>query len=406
MPSLRFALALILCVLFFPLAHHESRADVSRHYIFAWTGDAAHKSNDFLAIIDGDPASPSYGSLAATLVTDQQTMLVHHTEYVMPASAKLFANDHEAGRTFIFDVRDALHPKIVTSFDDMGGYMHPHSYVRMPNGHILATFQRTHHGASHDMSMSSLTGGLVEIDDEGKLIRAVSNADPAFPNERMTPYSLVVQPEIDRVVSTNSSMEDADLYTETTFQVWRLSDLRLLKTVSFDPGREGYAQFDPEEPRVGPDGSIFVQTLACGVERISGADTDDPKSQLVWTFPGAFCGVPTIVGHFLIDSVPVTHGLIALDISNPAKPMEVGRLRVTEKVFIHWTSWDTKTLRLAVTGGDSRLYLVKLDQTTGALSIDDAFHDSDGKPGFNFANRQWPHGWTGTGMPHGVVFSR
>ena len=404
MPSVRFALALILCVLFFPLVHHESRADVSRHYIFAWTGDAAHKGNDFLAIIDGDPASPSYGSLAATLVTDQQTMQVHHTEYVMPASGMLFANDHDAGRTFIFDVRDALHPKIVTSFNDMSGYMHPHSYVRMPNGHILATFQRTHHGGSHDMS--SLTGGLVEIDDEGKLIRAVSNADPAFPNERMTPYSLVVLPEMDRVVSTNSSMEDADLYTETTFQVWRLSDLKLLKTVSLDPGREGYAQFDPEEPRVGPDGSIFVQTLACGVERITGADTDDPKSQLVWTFPGAFCGVPTIVGHFLIDSVPVTHGLIALDISNPAKPVEVARLRVTEKVFIHWTSWDAKTLRLAVTGGDSRLYLIKFDQTTGALSIDDAFHDSDGKPGFNFADRQWPHGWTGTGMPHGVVFSR
>ena len=406
MPSLRFALTLILCALFFPLVLvlHESRADAPGHYIFAWTGDAARKGNDFLAIIDGDPASPTYGKLETTLVTDQQTMQVHHTEYVMPASGMLFANDHRAGRTFIFDVRDAVHPKIVTSFNDMGGFMHPHSYVRMPNGHILATFQRTHLGGSHDMT--SLTGGLVEIDDEGKLIRAVSNADPAFANVRMTPYSLVIQPDIDRVVTTNSSMEDEDLYSETTFQVWRLSDLKLLKTVSFDPGSQGYAQFDPEEPRVGPDGSIFVQTYACGIERITGVDSDAPKSQLVWTFPGAFCGVPTIVGHFLVDTVPVTHGLIALDISNPAKPVEVARLRVTEKVFIHWTSWDAKTQRLAVTGGDPRLYLIKLDQNTGALSMDDAFHDSDGKPGFNFANRQWPHGWTGTGMPHGVVFSR
>ncbi len=256
----------------------------------------------------------------------------------------------------------------------------------------------------HDMS--SLTGGLVEIDDQGQLIRAVSNVDPVFPNTLMTPYSLVVLPAIDRVVTTSSSMEDDDIYSETTFQVWRLSDLKLLKTVELDPGREGYAQFEPEEPRVGPDGSIFVQTYACGIERITGIDTDNPKSQLVHTFPGAFCGVPTIVGHYLIDSVPVTHGLIALDISNPAAPVEVSRLRVTEKVFIHWTSWDAKTQRLAVTGGDPRLYLIKLDQETGALSMDEAFHDTDGKPGFNFANREWPHGWTGTGMPHGVVFSR
>jgi hypothetical protein len=68
-------------------------------------------------------------------------MRVHHTEYAMPASGMLFANDHDAGRTFIFDLRDPLHPKIVTSFTEMAGYMHPHSYLRLPNGHVLATFQ-------------------------------------------------------------------------------------------------------------------------------------------------------------------------------------------------------------------------------------------------------------------------
>jgi len=49
---------------------------------------------------------------------------------------------------------------------------------------------------------------------------------------------------------------------------------------------------------------------------------------------------------------------------------------------------------------------VKMDQSTGALTMDSAFHDASGKPGFDFANRKWPHGWTGTGQPHGVVFSR
>jgi hypothetical protein len=87
--------------------------------MFAWTGDAAGKGNDFLAVIDADPNSKSYGQLITTLTTDQQTMRVHHTEYVMPQSGMLFANDHNAGRTFIFDVRDPLDPKIETSFTDM-----------------------------------------------------------------------------------------------------------------------------------------------------------------------------------------------------------------------------------------------------------------------------------------------
>jgi hypothetical protein len=52
---------------------------------------------------------------------------VHHTEYTMPAGGILFANDHDAGRTFLFDLRDPLHPRIAGSFTDVDGYMHPHS---------------------------------------------------------------------------------------------------------------------------------------------------------------------------------------------------------------------------------------------------------------------------------------
>jgi len=52
------------------------------------------------------------------------------------------------------------------------------------------------------------------------------------------------------------------------------------------------------------------------------------------------------------------------------------------------------------------MYLLKLDEATGALSIDNAFRDTDGQPGLSFATREWPHGWTGEGKPHGAVFSR
>jgi hypothetical protein len=403
----RFVLALLLILGASVFVQSQQPATTSGHYLFAWTGDVAKKGNDFLAVIDADPASPTYGKLMTTLVTDQQTQQVHHTEYEMPASGMLFANDHLAGRTFIFDVRDPLHPKLVTSFTGMDGYAHPHSYVRLPNGHVLVTFQHAQHSGHHAMDGAmAVTGGLVEIDDTGKVIRSASSADPAFPDALLTPYSLVVLPEIDRVVSTNSSMHDDYVFNGVTFQVWRLSDLKLLKTAYFDPGENHYGQISPEEPRLGPDGSIFVQTLGCGIERITGVKEGEPTSQLVHTFPGSWCGVPTIIGHYLIQSVPITHGLIVLDIANPTKPVEVSRLKISDSFGPHWTGWDAKTGRVVVTGDEPRLYLLKFDTSTGALTIDEAFHDADGKPGFNFADRQWPHGWTGSGRPHGVVFSR
>ncbi len=413
---------LLLLVLSINRAMHsqEQQKAAPGHYLFAWTGDAANKragctancgaegperyGNDFLAVIDADPSSPEYGHLVTTVATDQQTMYAHHTEYTMPASGMLFANDHDAGRTFIFDVRNPGHPLSKTSFTDMAGYMHPHSFVRLPNGHVLATFQHAHHSDPEGHMGSS--GGLVEIDDEGKVIRASSNADPSFPDALLSPYGLVVLPEYDRVVSTNSSMHQDDIFRGVTYQLWRLSDLKLLKTEYFDVGESRYAHISPEEPRLGPDGSIFVQTLGCGIERITGVRTDQPKSQLVYVFPGNWCGVPTIVGHYLVESVPAMHGLIVLDITNGVKPVEVSRLQISETFKPHWTGWDRKTQRLVVTGREPRLFLVKLDQATGALTIDKSFHDADGKPGFNFADREWPHGWKGSGLPHGVVFSR
>jgi len=393
------SLALVFCAFCFS-ASAENSAPSSGHYLFAWTGDAEKKGNDFLAVIDADPASATYGQLVTTLATDQQTVRIHHTEYVMPASGMLFANDHDVGRTFIFDVNDPLHPRIVKSFTDMDGYMHPHSYVRLPNGHVLATFQHSHQG------ITAGAGGLVEIDDRGNVIRSASASDPAFADALLMPYGLVVLPDQDRVVTTNSSMHDEDLFSGVTYQLWRLSDLRLLKTARFDIGANGYAHIAPEEPRLAADGSILVQTLGCGMERITGVTGSQPSSKLVHTFPGNWCGVPTIVGHYFVESVPAIHGLIVMDIAKPDSPVEVSRLTLDPAFRTHWTGWDAKTHRLVVTGSAGRLFLVKLDESTGVATVDTAFHDASGKPGFDFANRDWPQGWKGTGQPHGVVFSR
>src|ERR1035438_887883 len=307
----------------------------------------------------------------------------------MPASGMLFANDHDAGRTFIFDVRDPLHPQIVTSFTDMDGYMHPHSYLRLPNGHVLVSFQHAH--ANMDKEQIGGSGGLVEIDDQGKVIRSASSADPAFPNALLEPYSLVVLPGIDRVVVTNSSMHEENVFSGVTYQVFRLSDLKLMKTAYLDMGENHYGHVSPEEPRLGPNGVVYVQTLGCGIERISNIDKDEPSAKLVYpfpgsfcgvprseeprlvhngvvyvqtlgcgierisnidkdepsaklvyTFPGSFCGVPTIVGHYLIQSVPLVHGVIALDIANGMKPVEASRLTIDNTFFSHWTGWDEK----------------------------------------------------------------
>ncbi|MEJ2258687.1 MAG: hypothetical protein P8X98_17195 [Woeseiaceae bacterium] len=404
---LRFLLpVIILGVMVTSLEGRARAADPVGHYVFVWVGDPERAGRNFIAVIDADPGSPDYGSLVTSVATDIKSVNAHHTEYEMPASGMLFANDHDANATAIVDLTNPLEPRQVASFTSLGGFSMPHSFARLPNGNVLATFQYEDEGGA--MSMGSTTGGLVEIDDRGKLVRSVSNADPAFAGEELLPYGLAVLPRIDRVIVTNSPMGDDFLLTSNTYQLFRLSDLTLLGTWRLDPGPRLNGHISPEEPRVGPDGAVYIHTLSCGVQRVTGMDSEKPRAQLVYQYPGSWCGVPTIAGRYMVQSVPDIHAFIVLDISNGEQPVEVSRLVMNEGFSPHWTGWDPISRRLVVTPGEKgqRMYLLLLDETTGALAIDENFRGQDGEVGFSFARQSWPHGWTGEGAPHGAVFSR
>ena len=79
-------------------------------------------------------------------------------------------------------------------------------------------------------------------------------------------------------------MDFVKSFSGVTYQVWRLSDLKLLKTAYLDVDKNLYGHVSPEEARVGPDGAVYVQTLGCGIERITEVDKEQPRSKLVYTF--------------------------------------------------------------------------------------------------------------------------
>src|SRR5712691_2830023 len=127
----------------------------SNSYLFVWAGDDAKKSSDFLAVLDADSKSPHYGQVVASVAVPGPSGTPHHTELEMPEGGFLLSNAFESGRSMLFDLREPLHPSLATSFGDLDGYMHPHTYVRLANGHVLATFQ--YHGGTN---LSPTAAGL------------------------------------------------------------------------------------------------------------------------------------------------------------------------------------------------------------------------------------------------------
>ncbi|MBV9695432.1 MAG: hypothetical protein JO005_00685 [Gammaproteobacteria bacterium] len=384
------------------------------HYLFAWAGDAAGQGEDFIAVIDADPGSAHYGELLAAAASGIPSHQVHHTEYWMPQSGFLFANDHQAGETVVFDLTDPLRPQVRARFHSLAGFSHPHSFLRLPNGHVLASFQfegafehgtEAHAGAADPAVGRGAHGGIVEIDEDGHAIRSASTADAGHADEPLMAYSLLPLPDIDRVLVTNSGMRYVDPLGHT-YQLFRLSDLKLLSTNALDRGAGSYGEVNPEEARRGPDGAVYIQTMACGVERITGLTGARPLARLVYKFPGTMCGVPSLVGHYWIQSVQILHALVVIDLTATGGPKEVARVVLDGQILPHWTGYDARTHRIAVSGsGEARIFMLSFDPDSGALQLDAGFHDRDGRPGFDTGARTWPHGWTGSAVVHGMVFS-
>ncbi len=396
---------------FWPIAS-AAQAPLPAPYLYVWTGDADTLDSDFLTVIDVRPGSPTYAQVLSTLPVGARSTRPHHTEHQLERDRLLFANGFRAGRTFRFDLSRPDKPQLLGSFTELGGFGFPHSFVQLASGHLLATFQGR--GATNIPP-----GGLVEVDRQGKLIRASSARVEAIDSAQLRPYSLAVLPEIDRVVSTSTDMT-GDYGAHV--QIWRLSDLALLQTIELPATREGDGhQHDasiragaedhhllPGEPRVLPDGrTVLLATFTCGFYRVTGIDGPTAQVEFLRAFGGENCAVPVLVGSLWIQTVPAEHALVALDVADPAHPVEIGRVAFDSTFKPHWLALDEGGSRLVVNDGKARLFLVKLDRRTGALQIDSSFRDPAATaPGVSFTRDRWPHGATGAAVPHGSVFSR
>ncbi len=376
-------------------------------YLFLWTADADKKQPDFLAVIDVTESDGRYGRLVTTLPVPGRGNGPHHTEHEMPADKQLFANGFESGQSFVFDLADPAKPRIVRQFADVEGYSHPHSFLRLPNGNVLATFQMRHGPGAGGLR----TGGLVEMTPAGEPVRSSSADGPAIdPGSRV--YSGQIVPTLDRIVTTTTDMH-GDSPASRNIQVWRLSDRALLHTFPLPDGPRGSEGLLTAEPRLLEDGkTVLVSTFSCGLYLMEGLASDKPSGKLVASFPqksGEFCAIPVISGHYYLVTVPAWNAVVSLDISDPSAPREVSRLTLGPEDVPHWIAISPDQRRVVVTGYEAlqhRALIARFDPASGQLTMDERFREEvASEPGFRMDNKTWPHGGDAKGIPHGAVFS-
>ena len=403
--SARAAALLLVAVL--GCAPSDAAPGADSEYLYVWTGSSDSAAPDFLAVLDVRPDSGRYGALVSTLPVEGRIHGPHHTEHELAADRQLFASGFETGSTFVFDLRDAARPRLAGGFTEQGGYSHPHSYLRLPSGNVLATFQMRH-------EQGAMTpGGIVELTPAGRMVRASSAIGAGVP-PGLRPYSGAVVPALDRIVTSTTDMDAKNPYKANQVQIWRLSDLALLHTITLPQGPRGNEADLTAEPRLLSDGrTVMVSTFNCGLYLLEGLEGEAPSGRLVASFPLApktDCAIPVVTGRYWITTVTAYPAVVSLDISDPAHPREASRLTLEPGAEPHWIALEPSTRRLALTGYGllkAKVLMIRFDSATGALALDERFREAAAdEPGLRLSGRTWPHGGSAAGVPHGAVFSR
>lgn len=160
--------------------------------LYVWTRDASNGGSDFIAVVDVNPASTTYGTIIATAPTGSSGNEAHHFGYTADRS-RIFAGGMFSNKLFLYDVEaDPRAPRLLREVDlSASGYVGPHTPYAVPGGVLVAMM-----GAADGGS-----GALLELDDEGRVRRTY----PAPDNDGkpIHLYDVVINPDANRMLTSS-----------------------------------------------------------------------------------------------------------------------------------------------------------------------------------------------------------
>ena len=215
------------------LSPYVKRLAGPEKYLYVYAVDADAKDNDFLAVVDVNLASPTYGRVVNTVDLGSAGNEPHHMGFTDDRT-KIWAGTLLSKRLFILDTAtDPAKPRIVKTIDDIGaqtGLHGPHTYYALP-GRMLITFLSSADG--------NPPGGLAEFTNDGQLIRVFKN-----PANAPYAYDVAVKPELNRMITSSFTplrnymkplaqwdMKDGG----NTMLVWDFKERKVVQTLVTDP---------------------------------------------------------------------------------------------------------------------------------------------------------------------------
>jgi selenium-binding protein 1 len=174
------------------LSPFVKRLDRPEKYLYVFCVDADAKDNDFIAVVDVNPDSDTFGTIRYTLDLGTKGNETHHWGYTDDRT-RIWAGGLLSSRIWLIDVAtDPAKPrieKVLENIPAVAGLTGPHTYYALP-GRMLLSFLGAADGA--------IPAGMAEFTNDGKFIRRIDNPDGAPYG-----YDVAVKPDLNRMVTSS-----------------------------------------------------------------------------------------------------------------------------------------------------------------------------------------------------------
>lgn len=174
------------------LSPFVKRLERPEKYLYVFCVDADAKDNDFLAVVDVEPESKTFGTIRYQLDLGSSGNETHHFGFTDDRT-HIWGCSLFSSRVFIIDVAsDPSKPKLVKVLDDLPGktgLTGPHSPYALP-GRMLLSFLGGKDGQT--------PAGLAEFTNEGEHVRTF-----AMPKDAAYGYDVAVKPDLNRMVTSS-----------------------------------------------------------------------------------------------------------------------------------------------------------------------------------------------------------
>lgn len=293
----RLLLASLSAVLFIGCTHAKPAPDTPK-YIAVWAGDEDGQDSDFLAIIDADPGSGTYGKVLRTstlpaipgahllaktgfngtpdTLTSDRLNEAHHINEKLTKDNRLYAGGLISGNIFSFDLTDPLNipePKLVLTYNTGQKFSAPDDIYSLPDGNLIATFM----GAGGAKLPPALTtpGGLVEFSPDGKFVKEYDAAIENGPKHYRTgedtgmlanPHGLDAREDLNIIMTSDfadpvslatSDLKERNQKFRSTVRIWDMKERKVKKVVQVPDGPRKEKITIEEEP----EGLMMVRLL-------------------------------------------------------------------------------------------------------------------------------------------------